>query len=192
MARIVSIREDGDWIELRPRAKAIEGVLTREEFYRLFAAAQDHKDKIILALAIMGMRASEIAKITKDYVDLVRKEINVPEHIAKKRHGRTIPYGKFTRLSPIVDAYFFLNDKIGLSRKTVWARIKKIAKLAGIPKPVTPNGLRATGATLAASAGLSVQALRELFGWKYIQTAQYYIERAAGTASKELEGKEII
>lgn len=82
-----------------------------------------------------------------------------------------------------------LKDRIGLSRFGVWTRVKNMARRARLTKPVTPHGLRATGATWAASAGLSAQALRELFGWANLETAQFYIEKSAGTAAAELEEK---
>ncbi|MEM2046112.1 MAG: tyrosine-type recombinase/integrase [Candidatus Bathyarchaeia archaeon] len=181
---------DETFIELKPRrTRARESVLTKEEFYRLFQASKDATDKVILSLAIMGLRASEIAKLTVDWVDLARKTITIPDSIAKKGHGRTVPYGKFTKLAPIIDAYFMLHQAVGMTRFGIWKRIKKMASRAGLAKPVTPHGLRATGATWAASAGLSAQALRELFGWANLETAQFYIEKSAGTAAAELEEK---
>ncbi|MEM4407538.1 MAG: tyrosine-type recombinase/integrase, partial [Candidatus Caldarchaeum sp.] len=181
---------DETFIELKPRrTRAREAVLSHEEFYRLFQAGKDATDKVILALAIMGLRAGEIAKLTVDWVDLARKTITIPDSVAKKGHGRTVPYGKFTKLAPIIDAYFMLKSEIGMSRYGIWVRVKKMARRAGLTKPVTVHGLRATGATWAASAGLSAQALRELFGWANLETAQFYIEKSAGTAAAELEEK---
>lgn len=178
------------FIELKPvRTRARDAVLTHEEFYQLFSAAKTAREKIILALAVMGLRASEIANLRKEHVDLARKTITIPSSIAKRGHGRTVPYGKFPKLSAIVDTYFMLFDDIGISRISVWKSVRRMASRAGLSKPVTPHSLRATGATWAANAGLSAQALRELFGWSNLQTAQFYIEKAAGTAAAELEEK---
>ncbi len=185
------LREVDDFfVELRTRrTRARDSILTKEEFFQMMQVGKDPLDRVILALAIMGLRASEIARLDRSLVDLTRKTITIPDSLAKKGHGRVIPYGKFPRLAPLIDAYFIMADRIGISRIAIWSRVKSLARRAGLTKPVTPHGLRATGATWAANAGLSPQALRELFGWSSLDTARYYIEKSAGTASAELEEK---
>jgi len=175
-------------ITLSPRKpKAIEGVLTKEEFARMWRAAQDAKDRCILALGLLGLRASEMADVTSDWVDFAQGTITIPR--GKGRKPRTVSFEYIDLVKGMVQAYFHLHDRLGLTRQAIWSRVRRMARSAGIAKRVTPHSLRATAATWYAQAGFSAQALREHFGWDHLGTAQKYIEQSGATALREMREK---
>ena len=60
---------------------------------------------------------------------------------------------------------------------------------AEIKHPVTPHGLRATGATWFAQAGYSITGLQHHFGWSELRTAQHYIRASGASAMRDMEEK---
>lgn len=174
-------------IQLRKsRTKALDAVLTKDEFFQMMKVSRDGLDRIILALGVLGLRASEIGACDASWIDLVQRTITVPSTKAKKQHRRTVPFGNIRILAEIVSAYFVLNSSVGISRIAIFERIKAIARRAGISHSVTPHGLRATGATWFAQAGYSITGLQEHFGWDSIKTAQHYITKSSASALHDM------
>lgn len=173
--------------------------LTREEFERLWEAAcqGDELDRLIFVLAAqLGLRASEIAGMHRSWIDFQRQVIRIPAkdevtgfEAKTKAAQRVIPYGKLRRAPKVIQAYFDFHDRVGITRYSVWARIKAMAKRAGLTKRVFPHSLRATAAFMWAEAGFSAQALRQVFGWSDLNVAQAYIDRCGRAAEVELEEK---
>lgn len=183
-------------IEFQPvkkRPKLHDQILTKEEFMGLLRAG-DARDKAILSLAILGLRASEISQTSTEWVDWHERIITIPGSRAKKGKGRRIYFG-FSPIWEILSAYFTLESEVfpsnpsASSRITVWRRVKALASKTGVKKPITPHGLRATGATWAANSGMSAQAIREMFGWSKLETAERYIAMSGRTAERELKEK---
>ena len=176
---------------VRKRPKLHDQILTKEEFMGLLRFG-DARDKAILSLAILGLRASEIGQASTDWIDWHERIITIPSARAKKGHGRRIYFG-FSPIWEILSAYFVLESEVfpgnptSNSRVTVWRRVKALSKKLGLKKPLTPHGLRATGATWAANSGMSAQAIREMFGWSKLETAERYIAMSGRTAEKELK-----
>jgi integrase len=101
-----------------------------------------------------------------------------------------VPYGGIRILATIIEAYFLMADRLPWSTRTgVYKAVKRLAKLAGITKPLTPHGLRATGATWFAEAGWGVEELRQHFGWRLIKTAQHYVESSGEAAIRAMKEK---
>ncbi len=150
--------------------------------------AGDGQDKLILCLAVLGLRASEIAVCQADWIDWQRQTLRVPNEIAKMKHGRTIAIG-FSPVWEMINASYTLSDGLDLTRQSVWRRVKRCAARAGLRRRVTVHGLRATGATWAAERGYSAQAIREIFGWAELRTAERYIAMTGRAAIAEVEQK---
>ncbi|MEI8309431.1 MAG: tyrosine-type recombinase/integrase [Verrucomicrobiota bacterium] len=111
----------------------------------------------------------------------------LPATVAKRKKARVVPFGKMNRIPAILQGFFDLEDGIKLSRVQVWNRVKGMASRAGITHPVTPHGLRATGATWFAMAGYSITGLMDHFGWSELRTAQHYVRASGASAMRDME-----
>lgn len=146
------------------------------------------RDKAILEfLYATGVRVSEL-------VNLKRKDLNLKDRwvkvMGKGGKERLLPLGREASLwirkylkelkekrmegegkqSPL-----FLN-RYGrkLSRITVWKRIKKYAKDAGITKKISPHTLRHSFATHLLAQDADLRSVQELLGHRNISTTQIY------------------
>lgn len=171
----------------RPRTVALDAVLTKQSWVAMTQAAADGKDQVIMALGVLGLRASEIGACDRAWVDLVTQVIRLPTGATKRSKSRVVPFGKFRIVKDIIASFFVIEKNVGLSRIAVYQRVQKMAVRAGIQHPVTPHGLRATGATWAAQAGYQANALREHFGWKALATAEHYLERSGANALRAMD-----
>lgn len=170
------------------RTKALEAILSRQEVEAMLKAGRDAKDKAILCLGIIGLRAGEIGAAHPDWVDLSTRSIRIPAAIAKRKKTRVVPFGSIPLVADVLRAFFCIsNDGVSLSRIQVWNRVKAMASRAGVSHPVTPHGLRATGATLMAAAGYSITGLQAHFGWSSIKTAEHYILASGASAMSDME-----
>ncbi|MFP4589564.1 MAG: tyrosine-type recombinase/integrase, partial [Candidatus Acetothermia bacterium] len=167
----------------------------REEFEKLWEAAVegDPLDRLIFVCAThLGMRASEIAHMRKEWVDFQRGSVNVPlkdgEFEAKaKASARSIPYKDLQdRVETELRRYFDYNDEVGVTRATVFRRVKNMAERTDLTRSIYPHALRATCAFQLAEAGVNAQGLRQFMGWKELNTAQKYIEQAGVAAEQQI------
>lgn len=171
----------------KKRTNALDSLITKEEWVRMLQSAEDARDQVILALGVLGLRASEIGQCKREWVDVLACTIALPSGATKRSKSRIVPFGKFRFVSSIVTAFFTLEKSVSLSRVAVYSRVQRLAKRAGIERPVTVHGLRATGATWCAQAGFSSSALREMFGWAEIATADHYLERSSAAAMRAMD-----
>jgi integrase len=171
--------------------------LTHAEFESLWEAALHgtEYDRLIFVLAAqLGLRASEIGAVRRSWIDFQRQILRIPLEdegwkAKTKAAARAIPYGRMRRAPQVIASFFDFHDRVGLSRYAVWGRVKRLAKRAGLTRPIYPHALRATAAYQLAEAGLSAQALRQIMGWSDLRTAQAYIDAAGIAAQIELEEK---
>jgi integrase len=172
------------------RTKAIDSLLTKEEFLNMLQAGKNAKDKAILCLAIVGLRASEISSVKSQWCDRSNRTIKIPPVFAKRRKGRIVPFGNLRIIAEVLTAFFALEPNgVTLTRIAIWQRIKRMASAAGVTHPVTPHGLRATGATWLAMAGNSITGLMEHFGWSELRTAQHYVRASGASAMRDMQEK---
>ena len=174
--------------------KAKNDRLDREEFENLWEAAVmgDSLDRLIFVCAgHLGMRASEIAHMKNDWVKFEEGKINIPEEDGEFKSGaraRTIPYKHLRdRVTKELRRYFDYNDSVGVSRATIFRRVKKMAQRANLSRKVYPQALRSTCAFQLAEAGVNAQGLSQFMGWKELNTAQRYIEQVGIAAEKQIE-----
>lgn len=170
--------------------------LNKEQFEQLWTASRDGDalDRLIFVCAgHLGMRASEIAHLKKDWIDWQRETINVPRkdgdwEAKTEASARSIPFGDLRdRVSTELRRYFDYNESVGVSRKTIFQRVKKMANRAELTKKVYPHALRATCAFMLAEAGMNAQGLRQFMGWAQLNTAQRYIEQAGVAAEQQIK-----
>lgn len=167
--------------------------LTQIEFEELLSACKDGKDKLLVILCGgLGMRAGEVAHLRASWIDWQSEKINIPSREGEWRpktesSQRSIPFRSMDRAKAVLKSYFALDESLGLKRCAIYLRIKRIAQRTKIQKKITPHTLRATAAFCYAEAGLSAQALRQVFGWTKLETAEHYIIRSGRAAERELE-----
>jgi integrase/recombinase XerD len=172
------------------RTKALDSILTKEEFLSMLQAGKDGKDKAILCLTVIGLRASEVANAKGAWCDLSTRTIKIPPSMAKGKKGRIVPFGNIKVVCDVLIAFFALEPEgVNISRVAIWSRIKRMASAAGVTHPVTPHGLRATGATWMAMAGWSFTGLMEHFGWSELRTAQHYVRASGASAQRDMQEK---
>jgi len=121
------------------------------------------------------------------WIDFSNPTIVIPPRAAYRGKGRVVPFGKIKVICEVVPAFFALEHRIGISRIAIWHRIKRMASVAGIKHPVTPHGLRATGATWFAQAGYSITGLQHHFGWSELRTAQHYVQASGASAMRDMD-----
>jgi len=170
-----------------------DDALNREQFEELWSAAVDgdELDRLIFVCAgHLGMRASEIANLKKDWIDWQRQTVNIPKKdgdwgAKTDASARSIPYGDLRdRVSTELSRYFDYNDAVDTTRATIFRRVQNMGKRSNLTHKVYPHALRATCAFMLAEAGVNAQGLRQFMGWAQLNTAQKYI-RQAGRAAED-------
>lgn len=172
--------------------KILPDTLNHEEIDRLLQTPDTDtslglRDRAILNMFYAtGMRVSELAGITLD--DLHFDE-NYIRCIGKGRKERVIPIAESTQKlihryqtgarpkhakDPNQRTLFLTRRGSGLSRKTIWAMIKKYAVQAGITKNVTPHTLRHSFASHLLANGADLRIIQEMLGHADIATTQIY------------------
>lgn len=185
-------RNDSEIMESPKLWKILPDTLSRDEVDRLLNAPDTDTSLGIRDRAIFetfyatGMRVSELAGITIDNLHFDEDYIRC---IGKGRKERVIPITQSAQklithyLSTARPKYakkvetravFLSNRGSQLSRKTLWAMIKKYAIQAGIVKNVTPHTLRHSFATHLLANGAPLRIIQEMLGHADIGTTQIY------------------
>ncbi len=187
-------------IEVPKSEKRVVEFLTAEELERLFAAVEgeqirDLRDAAILeTLYSTGLRVSELTNLSRNQVDLKRKEFAVT---GKGRKTRIVflteiaaeKIGKYlNRRTDNLPAVFISHgpnstkgDQIvggkNVGRLTPWSvanLVRKYSIAAGIVKKVTPHTLRHSFATTLLNNGADLRSVQEMLGHASITTTQIY------------------
>lgn len=171
--------------------------LDEAELQRFFAAVDSSNDVGKRDLAILetlystGLRVSELANLTRDQVNLERREFMVRGKGRKPRIVFLSPEATErikTYLATRKDNWppLFINyrpgkqsDEIsgegrGLSTVSIQNLVRTYALRAGIVKHVTPHVLRHSFATNLLINGADIRAVQELLGHSSITTTQVY------------------
>jgi hypothetical protein len=113
-------------------------------------------------------------------------------------YGKGGPYGKRTkrRVIPLTDRAFRLLSNVferqdRLPFKKRWAEhiVKRVAKRAGIAKPVTPHSLRHSFAVACLKRGIGLRTLRLLLGHDHLTTTETYLRPSPEDVIREFEDK---
>lgn len=178
-----------------PKSSSKDDSLNREGFEKLWHTARegDELDRLVFVLCgHLGMRASEVAHLRKDWIDFQRRTVNIPKRdgewsVKTEASARSIPYGPMrARVGKEIESYFDYHRKVGVTRGSIWYRVKRMGKRSDLAKKVYPHSLRATAAFQFAEAGINAQGLRQIMGWQQLNTAQSYIRQAGRAAEEQL------
>ena len=157
--------------------------LTREEYQRLLDAAHGlGRERLALLLETIcatGIRVSEVKYITVEAAHAGRAEISL------KGKLRTIllpgklcrKLKKYARAQKIASGGIFLTKSgKGLSRRQIWAEMKRLCKAAGVaPSKVFPHNLRHLFARTFYRVCRDVVKLADVLGHSSIETTRIYL-----------------
>lgn len=183
--------------------------LDPDELQQLLAAAEDHgddKDRLIVhVLANTGMRAGELAHMTRPWVNFQEHRIEIPEkqpcdcgECQRERDGTWQPKtDNGARKIPLLDretlgllrAWFALRDDIGMTRKTIWDRVTDLAKETPLTKKVTPHVLRHTYGTRLAEQDFTAAEIKAAMGHESLETSERYIQYSGRRLQDAFERK---
>lgn len=173
-------------------AEHLPAVLTVDEVDRLLAAPDTAnkygiRDRAILeVMYATGLRVSELVHLKLGDLHL---EMGLIQTLGKGDKERIVPIGDvasdwiqryLTKSRPVLlkqrtSPYLFLNAHGGgLSRQSIWQKIKRYVALADITKDVTPHTLRHSFATHLLENGADLRVVQELLGHADITTTQIY------------------
>ena len=168
-----------------------------EELERLFAAVpletpEGRRDRALLEMLYStGLRVSELARLSRREVDLVRREFMVRGKGGKTRivflSPRCVDWLELY-LSNRADHFdpVFINfrsprreesltgEHRRLSTVSIENIVRKYARLASLVKKVTPHTLRHSFATTLLTNGADIRSVQELLGHRSITTTQIY------------------
>ncbi len=179
-------------LSLPRRWKRLPKALTGREVDQLLAPEQPETpqslcDQALLELAYAcGLRLAELRGLRLEQLHLDAAFINV---VGKGNKERVVPVGKkavealnryieagrprlVTRRSPA--AVFLTQRGTPFAQSTIWARIKRRVKRAGIRRNVTPHMLRHSFATHLLEHGADLRIIQELLGHANISTTEVY------------------
>ena len=174
--------------------------LTKEEIERLLNYCDLDTIKGLRARAILevlfstGLRVSELVSLNRPQVDLVKREFRVVGKGEKPRivflsERASIFLGKYLAKRSDNFVPLFINlknnskpkkeiningDDRRLSSVSVEEIVRKMARLAGIIKKVTPHTLRHSFATNILQNGADLRSVQEMLGHSSITTTQIY------------------
>jgi len=139
-----------------------------------------------------GLRASEVVGLT---LDSVRFEEGLVRVRGKGSKVRLVPLGSRAeealkvyladsrpayRPAPGEAALFLGPRGRAISRPTLWRIVKRRARMARLPKEVSPHWLRHSFATHLLAGGAPIRAIQEMLGHADIGTTQVYTHVDAG------------
>ena len=179
-------------LSLPRRWQRVPKALTNQEIEKLLtppvtATPSDLCDHAILELAYAsGLRLSELRNVRLEQLQLESGFINI---IGKGNKERIVPLGRkaidalqrylaggrpglVSRKSP--GNVFLTRRGTPFSAVTLWLRIKKRTRHAGIARNVTPHMLRHSFATHLLEHGADLRVIQELLGHANISTTEIY------------------
>jgi integrase/recombinase XerD len=183
-------------LSLPRRWKRLPKALTDEEVRRLLAAPatptpSDLCDQAVLELAYAsGLRLAELRNLRLEQLHLEAGFVTV---IGKGNKERVVPMGRpavaalerylqvgrpnlVSRKSPAV--VFLTRRGTPFAHTTLWLRIKRRVRLAGIERNITPHMLRHSFATHLLEHGADLRVIQEMLGHADLGTTEIYTQVA--------------
>jgi len=193
-------------LSLPRRWKRLPKALTSREIQKLLAPKTPETprslcDQAVLELAYAsGLRLAELRNARLEQLHLEAGFINV---IGKGNKERVVPLGRMAvaalqryvdvgrpkLVKPHSSAAIFLNNRgRPFAPVTLWLRIKRRVRRAGIGRNVTPHMLRHSFATHLLENGADLRVIQELLGHASISTTEVYTH-VTGNRLREVHQK---
>ncbi len=193
-------------LSLPRRWKRLPKALTHPEIEKLLApeapeTPQSLCDQAVLELAYAsGLRLAELRNLRLEQLHLDAGFINV---IGKGNKERVVPVGRKAvealnryieagrakLVTPRTPANVFLSKRgTPFAPVTLWLRIKRRVRRAGIERNITPHMLRHSFATHLLEHGADLRVIQELLGHASISTTEVYTH-VAGSRLREVHRK---
>ena len=169
--------------------------LKKEECERLLKAALDSKNErlyyLMQTICATGIRVSELKFITVEAVGLRQARINCKgkERVIMLSGELCRLLRKYIKKNKITSGSVFIT-KNGrpLDRSNIWADMKKLCELAGVPKEkVFPHNLRHLFARTFYSIDKDIAHLADILGHASINTTRIYIMETGETHRRQIE-----
>ena len=185
-------RDVAENLSLPRRWQRLPKALAGEEIDQLLAApvgesARDLCNQAILELAYAsGLRLAELCAVRLEQLNLEAGFLSI---VGKGNKERVVPMGNKAVIAlrryldvgrpklvgPRSPANVFLTSRgTAFARVTMWLRIKKRVRQAGIERHVTPHMLRHSFATHLLEHGADLRVIQELLGHASIGTTEIY------------------
>jgi len=194
VAEGVLVDDPSDRLETPRRGRRLPDVLTSREMEALLEAPRvEHplawRDRALVELGYgAGLRVSELCSL--EVGDLLLGE-GLVRVTGKGNKQRLVPIGRklvgvlsvylettrarLDRGNPRSRGRLLLNARGGpLSRVGAWGIVRRLVRLAGIRKRVTPHTLRHSFATHLLEGGADLRAVQEMLGHADLSTTQIY------------------
>ena len=191
------------WEEVRVKALRIqrrvfrsrERELSREEYARLVETARSSgRERLALLMETIcatGIRVSEVRYITVEAARRGRAEISLKGKVRTillpgKLCRKLLKYaGKNKTVSGEI---FLTKNGKGLSRRQIWAELKRLCKYAGVaPSKVFPHNLRHLFATVFYRACKDIARLADVLGHSSMETTRLYLMTSGAEHARQLE-----
>lgn len=183
-----------NWRPLLPRRKRLPRSLSRAEASFLLAARGSNASRpvegeatfrtIIRLMVATGMRVGELCKLRVDDVSPDGSVLRIHGKGARDRVAYITDAGLRKELrdilahrqnSLITDGILFVNRYGARMRpQSVRAKLRRLARDAGLGRRVTPHMLRHTAATLLIETGVDIRFVQRLLGHSSIATTEIY------------------
>lgn len=169
--------------------------LTREEYLRLIntarALAQERLALLIETIGATGIRVSEVRYITVEAVQSGKVSIMLKGKIRTILLSQKLcrKLQKYAKQQKIASGEIFLTRSgSGISRKQIWADMKRLCKKAGVSsKKVFPHNLRHLFARMFYHVSRDIAKLADVLGHSSIETTRIYLLSAGTEHIRHLE-----
>lgn len=161
------------------REKKLPVVLTKEEVKLLLNTCEAPKSKLMLSLLYaVGMRVSELVNLKPENLIFEEKIGFIRQAKGRKDRVFNIPIFLSEDLQKQVEnnpgEYLFTGPNGKLSQRNIQKIVSRLAKRAGLKKPVHPHTLRHSFATHLLEDGVDIRLIQELLGHSDLSTTQLY------------------
>lgn len=174
--------------------------LTREEYLRLLAAAREQgRERLSLlmeAVCATGIRVSEVRYLTVEAMNDGRAEITLKGKIRTilipgKLSRKLLKYAKKEKIAS--GEIFLTRSGKDMSRKQIWAEMKKVCKQAGVQaSKVFPHNLRHLFARAFYKVCRDVAGLADVLGHSNIETTRIYLITTGVEHMRDMEKLKLI